>query len=54
LPTEIPDDIRGAPLALAMRTDKKARGGRINFVCITGIGTTRLARLSCDEIVKYS
>jgi 3-dehydroquinate synthase len=54
LPTEIPDDIRGTPLALAMRTDKKARGGSINFVCITGIGTTRLARLSCDEIVKYS
>src|SRR6185295_13351883 len=54
LPTEIPDDLRGTPLALAMRTDKKARGGAINFVCIEGIGKTRLARLSCDDIVKYS
>jgi 3-dehydroquinate synthase len=54
LPTEIPDDVRGAPLALAMRTDKKARGGAIKFVCIEGIGKTRFERLSCDEIVKYA
>ena len=54
LPTEIPDDLRGPTLALAMRTDKKARGGNVNFVCIEGLGKTRLARLSCDDIVKYS
>ena len=54
LPSEIPADIRGEPLALAMRTDKKARGGAINFVCIEGIGKTRFERLSCEDIVKYA
>jgi 3-dehydroquinate synthase len=53
LPTEVPADIRGEPLALAMRTDKKARGGVINFVCVEAIGKTRFERLSCDEIVKH-
>jgi len=54
LPSEIPADIGGEPLALAMRTDKKARGGAINFVCIEGIGKTRFERLSCEDIVKYA
>jgi len=54
LPSEIPDDVRGEPLALAMRTDKKARGGAIKFVCIEGIGKTRFERLSCEDIVKYA
>jgi 3-dehydroquinate synthase len=54
LPTEIPADLRGEPLALAMRTDKKARGGAIKFVCIDGIGKTRFEQLSCDDIVKYA
>jgi 3-dehydroquinate synthase len=53
LPTEIPADLRGAPLALAMRTDKKAQGGSIRFVCIETIGKTRFERLTCDDIVKH-
>ncbi len=53
LPTEVPADLRGAPLALALRTDKKARGGLINFVCLDAIGKTRFERLTCDEIVKH-
>jgi 3-dehydroquinate synthase len=53
LPTEVPADIRGEPLALAMRTDKKARGGMINFICVEAIGKTRFERMSCDEIVKH-
>src|SRR6185369_1874601 len=53
LPTEVPADLGGEPLALAMRTDKKARGGAIKYVCIEEIGKTRFERLTCDEIVKY-
>jgi 3-dehydroquinate synthase len=53
LPTEVPADLRGEPLALALRTDKKARGGSINFVCLEAIGKTRFERLTCDEIVKH-
>jgi 3-dehydroquinate synthase len=54
LPTEIPADLRGEPLALAMRTDKKARGGAISFVCIESIGKTRFERLACEEIVRLA
>ncbi|MBI3770901.1 MAG: 3-dehydroquinate synthase [Deltaproteobacteria bacterium] len=52
LPTEVPADLRGEPLALAMRTDKKAHGGSIKFVCLEAIGKTRFERLTCDEIAK--
>jgi 3-dehydroquinate synthase len=54
LPIEIPSDIRGEPLALAMRTDKKGRGGVIKFVGIESIGKTRFERLSCEEIVRLA
>jgi 3-dehydroquinate synthase len=52
LPTEVPADLRGEPLALAMRTDKKAHGGSIKFVGLEAIGKTRFERLTCDEIAK--
>lgn len=53
LPTDVPADLRGQPLALAMRTDKKAHGGAIKYVCLEAIGKTRFERLTCDEIVKH-
>jgi 3-dehydroquinate synthase len=53
LPVEIPSDLGRDALALAMRTDKKALGGTIKFVCLEGIGTTRFERLTCEEIVQY-
>jgi 3-dehydroquinate synthase len=53
LPTEVPADLRGEPLALAMRTDKKARAGAIKFVCLEAVGATRFERLTCEEIVKH-
>jgi 3-dehydroquinate synthetase len=52
LPTEVPSDLGREALALAMRTDKKALGGTIKFVCLEGIGTTRFERLTCEEIVR--
>jgi len=54
LPVEAPSDIGAETLALAMRTDKKARDGAIKFVCIEGIGKTRFERLTCDEIVRHA
>jgi 3-dehydroquinate synthase len=53
LPTEIPADLRGEPLALAMRTDKKAASGSIKFVCLESIGKTTFERLTCEDIVRY-
>ena len=53
LPTEIPADLRGEPLALAMRTDKKAASGTIKFVCLESIGKTTFERLTCEDIVRY-
>ena len=53
LPIEIPADLHRDALALAMRTDKKARGGSIKFVCLEEIGTTRFERLTCEDIVRH-
>ena len=53
LATEIPAELCGEPLARAMRTDKKARGGAIKFVCLEAIGSTRFERLTCEDIVKH-
>ncbi len=52
LPTEIPADLGRDAIAVAMRTDKKAKSGTIKFVCLEGIGTTRFERLTCEEIVR--
>jgi 3-dehydroquinate synthase len=52
LPTELPSELRGPPLAAAMRTDKKMAGGRVRFVAIEDIGRTRLVELASSEIVK--
>ncbi len=53
LPMEIPADLRREALALAMRTDKKALGGTIKFVCLEAIGRTKFERLTCEDIVRY-
>jgi len=53
LPIDIPPDVRGEPLALAMRTDKKAQGGTIKFVCLERIGKTRFERLTCEDVVRH-
>ena len=50
---EIPSDLRREALALAMRTDKKALGGTIKFVCLEAIGRTKFERLTCEDIVRY-
>jgi 3-dehydroquinate synthase len=51
LPVEIPRDLVGRPLALAMKTDKKAAGGKIKFVCLEELGKARFEMLTTEEIV---
>jgi 3-dehydroquinate synthase len=51
LPVEIPEELVGNPLALAMETDKKAAGGKIRFVCLEEIGKARFEFLTAEEIV---
>jgi len=53
LPTAIPAALTDTALAQAMGTDKKARGGTINFVCTNGIGSHSFQRLSAEEIVQH-
>jgi 3-dehydroquinate synthase len=50
LPTELPPDLDRAALALAMRGDKKSRGGRIRFVALQAIGRVTLVDLTGEEI----
>ncbi|HWP64328.1 MAG TPA: 3-dehydroquinate synthase [Candidatus Limnocylindria bacterium] len=52
LPTALPSELRGPQLAVAMRTDKKAAGGKIRFVAVEDVGRTRLVELASSEIVK--
>jgi len=53
LPTELPVELRGPALAVAMRTDKKTVGGRVRFVAVEDVGRTRLVELASSEIVKH-
>ncbi len=50
LPTELPDDLDRATLALAMRSDKKSHGGKIRFVAVRRIGQVELTDLDAAEI----
>jgi 3-dehydroquinate synthase len=52
LPTEVPGTLERGALALAMRTDKKSRGGRIRFVAVEEIGRIRFVELAAAEIAE--
>ncbi|GIW40428.1 MAG: 3-dehydroquinate synthase [Candidatus Binatia bacterium] len=54
LPVTIPKEIRGKPLALAVETDKKIRGGKIRFVALEDIGRTRFLEVDPEEIGEFS
>jgi 3-dehydroquinate synthase len=51
LPVDIPKELVGRPLAVAMETDKKAAGRKIKFVCLEEIGKARFELLTAEEIV---
>jgi 3-dehydroquinate synthetase len=46
----VPPDLRQEQIALAIEADKKASGGKIQFVCLETIGKTRFVALSAAEI----
>jgi 3-dehydroquinate synthase len=54
LPTEIPEELIGRHLALAVAADKKAADGTVKFVCIEDIGRTRFEYLTGDEVLSHA
>ena len=54
LPTEIPDELIGRPLALAVEADKKVSSGKVKFVCIEDIGRVRFEYLTGDEVLGHA
>jgi 3-dehydroquinate synthase len=54
LPTAVPSDLSADQLALAVEADKKARGGKIKFVCLEAIGKARFQALSAAEIARVA
>jgi 3-dehydroquinate synthetase len=53
LPTEIPSELVGRHLALAVEADKKVSGGKVKFVCIEDIGRVRFEYLSGDDVLAH-
>jgi 3-dehydroquinate synthase len=54
LPVEIPRELLGRNLALAIEADKKVSGGKIKFVCISEIGRTVFDHLAASEIAQIA
>jgi 3-dehydroquinate synthase len=52
VPTQVPADLRPQQIGLAIEADKKASGGKINFVCLESIGKTRFVALSAAQIAS--
>jgi 3-dehydroquinate synthase len=50
LPTGVPEDLDRRALALAMRSDKKSKSGKIRFVAVRQIGQVELVDLTSEEI----
>lgn len=54
LPTDVPRELLGANLALAIESDKKVAGGKVKFVCIESLGRTRFDYLTAREIAELA
>jgi 3-dehydroquinate synthase len=54
LPVEIPREILGPHLALAIEGDKKVASGKIKFVGIREIGQTTFDQLTASEIAQHA
>jgi 3-dehydroquinate synthase len=50
LPTVLPEELDRSALALAMRSDKKSKSGKIRFVAVRQIGQVELVELTGEEI----
>ncbi|MGE0520015.1 MAG: 3-dehydroquinate synthase [Candidatus Binatia bacterium] len=54
LPTEIPAELVGPNMVLAVEADKKVASGKVKFVVIEEIGRVRLEMLSGQEVLAYA
>jgi len=54
LPTEIPKELVGRHLALAIEADKKVSGGKVKFVCIEDIGRARFEYLTGEDVLRHA
>jgi 3-dehydroquinate synthase len=54
LPIEIPKELVGRHLALAVEADKKVSGGKVKFVCIEDIGRARFEYLTGEEVLSHA
>lgn len=54
LPIEIPKELVGRHLALAVEADKKVSGGKVKFVCIEDIGRARFEYLTGEEVISHA
>jgi 3-dehydroquinate synthase len=53
LPVEMPAELVGQHLALAIGSDKKVSADRVRFVCVEEIGRTCFDNLSGEEILRH-
>lgn len=54
LPVEVPRELVGAHLALAVERDKKVSGGKVKFICLEDLGRTRFEYLTGNEIAELA
>jgi len=54
LQVEMPGELGGPPLAVAIDADKKLANGKIKFVCVERLGRTRFEYLTTNEIVELA
>ena len=54
LPVAVPSSLAADDLAAAIERDKKARDGKVKFVCVDEIGRTSFAQMTTAEIVALA
>jgi len=54
LPVELPKELIGKPLMLAIQADKKVVEGKVRFVCLEEIGRTRFEYMTPEEIASFA
>jgi 3-dehydroquinate synthetase len=54
LPVEMPADLVGQHLALAIGSDKKMSADRVKFVCIQAIGQACFDNLTGEEVLRHA
>ncbi len=51
---EMPEDLSGPALIRALTGDKKSKDGKVKFVCVSDLGSTRFEYLSSQQIAEYA